>query len=174
MGSSGSGKTTLLNIIGLLDKPDSGKVEINQKSSFTKKEKLLLRRNTFAYVFQNYALIDNETVKQNLLISQPYNKSYSTLLMEETLEKVGLSTSVLDHKIYQLSGGEQQRIAMARIMLKPCEIILADEPTGNLDENNKQKIIEMFLELKRMGKTIVCVTHDKELGASSDRILELS
>lgn len=89
------------------------------------------------------------------------------------MQKVGLNTECKNQKVFELSGGEQQRIALARVMLKPCEIILADEPTGNLDEDNKKKIIELFLQMKEMGKTIVCVTHDMEMAKSADRILHL-
>ena len=155
IGESGAGKTTILNMISMIDKPDSGSISINGENSFSKKDIQNLRRYVFGYIFQNYALIENDTVK------------------EESLEKVGISKEYLGHKVCELSGGEQQRIAIARTMLKPCEIILADEPTGNLDTSNKEKIIHLFKELKKEGKTIVCVTHDEEMAKSADRIIDL-
>ena len=100
-------------------------------------------------------------------------KDFKEKELGESLEKVGISKEYLGHKVCELSGGEQQRIAIARTMLKPCEIILADEPTGNLDTSNKEKIIHLFKELKKEGKTIVCVTHDEEMAKSADRIIDL-
>ena len=107
-------------------------------------------------------MIENDTVKENLLFSKKYRKNFKEKELEESLEKVGISKEYLGHKVCELSGGEQQRIAIARTMLKPCEIILADEPTGNLDTNNKEKIIHLFKELKKEGKTMVFVTHGLE------------
>ena len=127
----------------------------------------------FQSIFQNYALIENDTVKENLLLSKKYRKNFKEKELEESLEKVGISKEYLGHKVCELSGGEQQRIVIARTMLKPCEIILADEPTGNLDTSNKEKIIHLFKELKKEGKTIVCVTHDEEMAKSADRIIDL-
>ena len=168
MGPSGSGKTTILNLIGLLDT-----VQIKEKSRISGKDLQYFRRYILGYVFQNYALIENETVMENLLLSKPYSKDFSKKTADKILQKVGLNTECKNQKVFELSGGEQQRIALARVMLKPCEIILADEPTGNLDEDNKKKIIELFLQMKEMGKTIVCVTHDMEMAKSADRILHL-
>lgn len=173
MGPSGSGKTTILNLIGLLDTPDTGTVQIKEKSRISGKDLQYLRRYILGYVFQNYALIENETVMENLLLSKPYSKDFSKKTADKVLQKVGLNTECKNQKVFELSGGEQQRIALARVMLKPCEIILADEPTGNLDEDNKKKIIDLFLQMKEMGKTIVCVTHDMEMAKSADRILQL-
>ncbi len=133
-----------------------------------------LRRYTIGYIFQNYVLMENETVYTNLLISKTYNKNFSEEMLKTTLEKVGLDSTYLNRKVYKLSGGEQQRLAIARVMLKPCEMILADEPTGNLDSLNKKRILSLFRQLQSLGKTIVCVTHDKEFADSSDRIIELN
>ena len=140
IGESGAGKTTILNMISMIDKPDSGSISINGENSFSKKDIQNLRRYVFGYIFQNYALIENDTVKENLLLSKKYRKNFKEKELEESLEKVGISKEYLGHKVCELSGGEQQRIAIARTMLKPCEIILADEPTGNLDTSNKEKI----------------------------------
>ena len=175
MGESGSGKSTLLNIIGLLLKPTAGAINIldYQNVKPNTRQAMLILRNDISYIFQNYALIENDTVKENLLLSKKYRKNFKEKELEESLEKVGISKEYLGHKVCELSGGEQQRIAIARTMLKPCEIILADEPTGNLDTSNKEKIIHLFKELKKEGKTIVCVTHDEEMAKSADRIIDL-
>ncbi|MEB2301778.1 ATP-binding cassette domain-containing protein [Lysinibacillus xylanilyticus] len=173
MGESGAGKTTVLNIIGLLDKPEKGTVSIDGHLNPNRKVTMYLRRHKFGYIFQNYVLMNNETVKDNLLISQAYSNNFSNEIMINNLEKVGLDATYLEKKVYQLSGGEQQRIAIARVMLKPCEIILADEPTGNLDVLNKEVILNLFKHLKASGKTIICVTHDKEVAEQSDRIMNI-
>ncbi|MGM7634445.1 ATP-binding cassette domain-containing protein [Bacillus sp. Hm123] len=174
VGSSGSGKTTVLNLMGLLDKPDHGNVRVAGYVNPNKKEIMYLRRHIFGYIFQNYLLMDNETVLNNLLISKVYNEEFSDEMLISTLEKVGLDSTFLKKKVYQLSGGEQQRIAIARVMLKPCKIVLADEPTGNLDHLNKEIIVSLFRQLQSSGKTIVCVTHDKEIADKSDRVINIT
>ncbi|MFE5473046.1 ATP-binding cassette domain-containing protein [Bacillus safensis] len=174
VGKSGSGKTTLLNIISLLDAPHTGDVEILGFRNPKPTEVMKLRRENLGYIFQNYVLMDNETVSTNLLLSTAYAKDFKKDKLTETLEMVGLDKSFLKKKIYQLSGGEQQRVAIARIILKPCDIILADEPTGNLDEYNKSIILSLFHQLKDMGKTIICVTHDQEIADGADRVINLS
>ncbi len=174
VGESGSGKSTLLNIMGTLEKPTSGKVVImdqeNVKPGSTKSMYLL--RDTISYLFQNYALIDNETVESNLKIADKYSKE-SKISMIEALNIVGLS-GFEKKKIYTLSGGEQQRIALARTLIKPGNIILADEPTGNVDFDNKIMIMEIFKTMKNMGKTIIVVTHDKDLLDYFDTVFDLS
>ena len=172
-GKSGSGKTTILNIIGMITQPDSGDVIINHVNNPSSKEIQKLRRNNFAYIFQNFVLMENETVKTNLYISKKFNPDFDEKLVMEVLKKVGFDESYLKKKIYQLSGGEQQRIAIARAMLKKCDIILADEPTGNLDEENKFIIIDLLLQLKSMEKTIICVTHDRDIAIAADRIVNI-
>lgn len=174
VGSSGAGKTTVLNLIGYLDKPDSGDVEVAGYVNPNKKEIMYLRRYILGYIFQNYVLMDNETVYKNLLISKPYNNNFSDERLIDALKAVGLDDVFLNKKVYQLSGGEQQRVAFARVMLKPCEIILADEPTGNLDGKNKELILSLFRKLQSLGKTIVCVTHDKEIAKNSDRVIHIT
>lgn len=173
-GESGVGKTTLLNIIGLLDKPDSGELSLNDKTNFTRREILRLRRQLFGYIFQDYLLMTNKTVEENINISKCGNKKRDKKDTDEIMTKVGLDLSYLNKKVYHLSGGEQQKVAIARMMLKPYELVLADEPTGNLDYKNKKDIIEIFKEIKKTGKTIICVTHDKEVADSADRIINLS
>ena len=177
-GESGAGKTTLLNLIGLLDKPDSGEISINEKNYFTSKEILKLRRNFFGYIFQDYLLMEDKTVQDNLNISKNIfkyeNRRQDEKDINEILEMVRLNPAYLNKKVYQLSGGEQQKVAIARILLKPYELVLADEPTGNLDYRNKNEIIEIFKEIKKNGKTIICVTHDKDVADSADRVINLS
>ncbi|MBQ8998249.1 MAG: putative bacteriocin export ABC transporter [Clostridium sp.] len=174
-GASGSGKSTLLNIIGLIDKPDSGEVSIcGNKNPYDKEKiKLNLFRNNIGYLFQNYALVDNYTVSKNLDIALEYVKGKDKKrLKEEALDKVGLLDK-LNNKVFQLSGGEQQRVALARLMLKENDIILADEPTGSLDEENKDIILKLLKELNNKGKTVVVVTHDKVVADICDREINI-
>ena len=175
MGKSGSGKTTLLNIIGLLDNDYEGIVEINNidikklnKSSSSK----LIRLN-INYLFQNYALIDDKTVEENLLLALYYIKESSKNKAEkisQALSDVGLS-GFESKKIFTLSGGEQQRIALARVILKPGNIILADEPTGNLDEINRDLVLSVLLKLHKDGSTVIIVTHDNYVSSKCSRIV---
>lgn len=174
-GPSGVGKSTLLNIIGLIDKPDSGEVVIcSNKNHFDKeKVKLKLFRDNIGYLFQNYALVDNYTVSKNLDIALEYVKNKNKKrLKEEALEKVGLLDK-LNNKIFELSGGEQQRVALARLMLKEKDIILADEPTGSLDEDNRDIILKLLKQLNDEGKTIVLVTHDKTVANMCNREINI-
>lgn len=173
MGKSGSGKTTLLNIMGFLDVPDKGTVKILKYENPREKQIQQLRRYHFGYIFQNYVLMDNKTVKDNLLLSTKYRSKINKRDLIEALETVRLDERFLTKKVYQLSGGEQQRLAIARIILKPCDIIFADEPTGNLDNDNTDIILSLFRELQQKGKTIVCVTHDTGIAEQSDRTINL-
>ncbi|GIO25047.1 ABC transporter ATP-binding protein [Oceanobacillus sp. J11TS1] len=173
VGNSGSGKSTLLNIVGMLDTPDSGTVKFLDKINPKGKNLMKIRRYHFGYIFQNYVLMNDKTVKDNLLISTKYSSFKKDSDLISVLEKVQLSNKYLDKKVYQLSGGEQQRLAIARILLKPCTIIFADEPTGNLDDYNKGIILSIFKNLKENGKTIVCVTHDSDIAKQSDRTISL-
>ncbi|MBJ6363898.1 ABC transporter ATP-binding protein [Paenibacillus sp. GCM10012307] len=172
-GRSGSGKSTLLNIMSLLDVPDKGTVKVRNILNPDRKKTQWLRRFHFGYIFQNYVLMNQNTVEENLLLSTQYSKKVSSNELIGVLEKVKLDGSYLKKRIYQLSGGEQQRLAIARIILKPCDIIFADEPTGNLDHHNKKIILSLFHELQQKGKTIVCVTHDAEIAKQSDKNIEL-
>ncbi|MFK3937985.1 ABC transporter ATP-binding protein [Alkalihalobacillus sp. NPDC078783] len=175
MGQSGSGKTTLLNLMSLIDKPDSGDVEILKH--INPKNKMLrdLRRNHFGFIFQNYVLLNEKTIFQNLLISKSNITSKAKLEYEfaRALESVQLDSSRLHQPVYELSGGEQQRLAIARVILKPFSIIFADEPTGNLDDKNKQIILDLFKQIQSTGKTIVSVTHDSYFAEYSDRIIKI-
>lgn len=173
VGNSGTGKSTLINIMSMLDTPDSGTVKFLEWVNPKGKSLLKIRRYHFGYIFQNYVLMNNKTVKENLLISTKYSSYKNQADLIDALERVQLSKNYLDKKVYQLSGGEQQRLAIARILLKPCTVIFADEPTGNLDDYNKNIILTLFKNLKENGKTIVCVTHDTDIAKHSDRTISL-
>lgn len=176
-GKSGCGKTTLLNIMGLLETPDSGTVSIDGKSNFSHKEKTLFYREDAGFLFQNFALIENETVNENLKIGIAYSglpQNKKVEIIRLVLEEIGLP-QFGSKKIYQLSGGEQQRIALARVILKNPRFIYADEPTGNLDAENRSLVFEQLKKLHKQGRTIVMVTHDTELATASciDKLIEL-
>lgn len=176
-GKSGSGKTTVLNIVGLLEKQDKGLVKLFGEKSprIGSRGASSLRRTRIAYLFQNYALVAEETVNYNLDIPLTYSRKTrreKQQLKQAVLEKVGLDIP-LTRKIYGLSGGEQQRIAIARILLKPSELILADEPTGSLDEGNRDTILGILKDLKHDGKTIIVVTHDPYIAAACDKTTNL-
>lgn len=173
-GPLGCGKSTLLNIIGMLDTYDSGSIKIfdqNIPKPFSRKTEKLLK-NKIGYLFQNFALVENETVKYNLEIIMDGQKKTKIKKIQEALKQVKLE-GYEDKKIYECSGGQQQRIALARLLIKPCELILADEPTGSLDPQTKEEIINILLELNRDGKTIVMVTHDEQLLKYATKRLEL-
>ena len=177
IGKSGSGKSTLLNMIGLLDLDYQGEIlydDVNIKKLKENKQVEFIRNN-INYLFQNYALVDNETVEQNLLLALAYEKISKTekiTKINEVLTKVDL-TDFNNKKIYTLSGGEQQRIALARTILKKGDIILADEPTGNLDEGNKEIVLKILKEFKDLGKTIIIVTHDLSIANECDEVIKL-
>lgn len=176
IGASGAGKSTLLNMIGLMEYADSGSVELfDQKDlKLHSRKAMLLLRHKLAYLFQNFALIETMSVEQNLMIALEYSKSKRKKAeIDEALDKVGLK-GFEKKKIHTLSGGEQQRVALARILLKPCELILADEPTGNLDEENKKEVFEILNQLKRQGKTIILVSHDTTIIEKCDEVIQLS
>lgn len=174
-GESGKGKTTLLNIVGLLEAPDSGDVIIQGIKNAWKNERAQVKlfRYTLGYLFQNYALVEQETVSKNLDIALEYVKTSNKVeKKKEVLERVGLLEK-MNSKVFQLSGGEQQRVALARLMLKKNDIILADEPTGALDPANRDKILTLLAELNKEGKTIVIVTHDPVVANMCTRTINL-
>lgn len=177
MGPSGSGKSTILNIIGLLEKIDAGNLiidgETNIHPNSSKAAKFL--REKISYLFQNFALVDEETVEYNLNLALKYvygPKKDRFERLKKALSFVGLE-GYEKRKIYELSGGEQQRVSIARIMLKPSKIILADEPTGSLDEQNRDLILDYLEKLNREGKTIVLVTHDHSVASRCHKIVNL-
>lgn len=172
-GESGTGKTTLLNIIGLLEQPDEGDIIIDHIKNPNKKQILLMQRNLFGYLFQNYALIENETVEKNLSIALEYQKNVDKQKeINKALQDVNLE-GYNKKKIFELSGGEQQRVALARIIIKKCEFIFADEPTGNLDIKNRDIVFDILKKLNEQGKTIIFVTHDQELAKQSDKVINI-
>ncbi|MFA7077285.1 MAG: ABC transporter ATP-binding protein [Syntrophomonas sp.] len=177
-GKSGAGKTTILNIMGLLEKPDSGLVRLFDQPSprINSQSANRLLRTRLSYLFQNCALIDDANADYNLEIPLIYarkNRQEKQDLKLAALKKVGLNIS-LKQKIYELSGGEQQRVAIARILLKPSELILADEPTGSLDAENRNEIMQILKDLNNSGQTIIIVTHDQYVAGVCDRIIELT
>jgi putative ABC transport system ATP-binding protein len=176
-GKSGSGKSTLLNIIGLLETPDHGNLRLFGEPSPRVRSAKATRMLRFrlGYLFQNFALIDGESVDNNLRIAQAYTKrsrSGRQGARESALRAVGLSNSG-GQKVYKLSGGEQQRVAIARLMLKPCDLVLADEPTGSLDTTNADLVLAMLRDLNAGGKTMIIVTHDDRVAAECDRVVVL-
>lgn len=161
-GKSGRGKTTLLNIMGLLEDYEGTLNIMGEEVRYRdKKKRKEMLKKVIGYLFQNYALIDDLTVYENLkIVINKKNKIKGKELMLETLEKVGVANEFLNKKIYTCSGGEQQRIAIARLMLKDCDIVLADEPTGSLDDKNTAIVMKLLTQLNEEGKTIVMVSHD--------------
>lgn len=178
VGESGAGKTTLLNIIGLISNISSGSITIKKQSNLTpsSKKAMLLRRNTIGYLFQNYGLIDDESVEWNLNLALEYKKlsrSQRKEKIQTSLTKIGL-TDYEKKKIYQLSGGEQQRVAIAKLFLQESSIILADEPTSGLDNANKIMVMDLLKELNNKGITVIMVTHDLEIAKQCGRIIEIA
>lgn len=162
-GPSGCGKTTLL---GFLEKKDQGSILIDDKQP---KSIQKLYKHTIGFLFQNYALIENETIEQNLKMILKKDQ-YS--LIPEVLKQVGIETPITQ-KIYKLSGGQQQRIALARLLLHDTKIILCDEPTGNLDKENRDIVFDILYKLSRKGKIVIMVTHDLELASRCDEEIKL-
>jgi putative ABC transport system ATP-binding protein len=176
-GKSGSGKSTILNIIGLLETIDDGNIIIDGKKNLSpsSSEAVRLLRSTISYLFQNFALIDEQTVANNLLLALRYVKESKKVKLQKIKEQlitVGLE-GYENKKIFELSGGEQQRVSITRIMLKPSKIVLADEPTGSLDTGNRDTIMNLLKKINNEGKTIIIVTHDKEVAEVCGRIIQL-
>ncbi|TMR87155.1 ATP-binding cassette domain-containing protein [Streptococcus pseudopneumoniae] len=167
IGGSGSGKSTLLNIIGRLEKIDSGNVLVDKQDIWKIKERTFFK-NTVGYVFQNYSLIDNKTVYDNLSLITKDKKTIT-----DVLEKVGLSSDYLHQKIYELSGGQAQRVAIARMLTKPRKIILADEPTGALDSEIGKEIIRLLLNEIAEDKYVIIATHDPAVYNEVDVIIDM-
>ena len=169
-GPSGCGKTTLLNMIGAIEKIDSGEIIVDGMDIKDKRNHLKYFRTKIGFLFQNFALVDNKTVKENLKFIRKDCKT--SLSIEEVLNIVGLEEK-LNKKVYTLSGGEQQRVALARLMLKKCDVILADEPTGSLDKKNAQDVLYILKQLNEPGKTIILVTHDEDIRKQGNRVINL-
>lgn len=177
MGPSGCGKSTLLNLIGLLDAPTSGTIRINGTdiSRMNDKEAARFRNKTLGFVFQNFHLIPSLNVTDNVELPLLYGHvpaSERKGRVEEVLERVGLSHRA-KHFPAQLSGGQCQRVAIARAIVGRPELILADEPTGNLDSRMGEEIMNILLQLNQGGVTIIMVTHDERIAAKTGRIVRL-
>ena len=165
MGPSGSGKSTLLNIIALLDEPTSGEYKLMGKSmrDLSEEEKIVIRREKIGLIFQQFHLIPYLTALENVALAQFYHSSVDLEDAKAALEKVGLGHRI-SHLPRELSGGEQQRLCIARSFINNPDILLADEPTGNLDGDNEKIVLEAFCKLRDEGKTIILITHNPELG----------
>ncbi|MFY4725022.1 ABC transporter ATP-binding protein [Campylobacter jejuni] len=174
MGPSGSGKSTLLNILSLMDTPSSGEYILDNESlkQMDEEQKITLRREKIGLVFQQFHLIPYLNALENVMLSQYYHSSVDEEDAKIVLEKVGLSHR-LTHLPSQLSGGEQQRVCIARALINNPELLLADEPTGNLDEANEKIVLQTLQKLKNEGKTIVLITHNPDLAKFADRTLVL-
>lgn len=178
IGKSGAGKTTLLQIIGTLDNPDSGSVLIDGVDVFALKEKELadFRNRHIGFIFQFHQLLPEFTTLENVMMpamiarmSEKEAEKRATQLLQE----LGMAER-LTHKPNQLSGGEKQRVAAARAMMMSPDVILADEPSGSLDESNKKELHKLLMQMREQyGQTIIIVTHDKELAEISDRVIEI-
>lgn len=171
LGNSGCGKTTLMNMISSLEPIDSGEILVNGVNISKRKNQLKYLRNNVGFLFQNYGLIENKTVKYNMNIIG--RKSRSDITLESALQTVGIANKINEY-VYTLSGGEQQRVALARLIYKKCDIIFADEPTGSLDRGNAIQVMEILKNLNKQGKTVIMVTHDITLTSYATKIIELA
>ncbi len=175
MGPSGSGKSTLLNIIGGLERLSGGEVvlEGSRIDNLDENEMVSIRREKIAYVFQQYHLIPSLTALENVILPLVFqSKNGASDKAREILKKVGLEKRS-GHKPSQLSGGEQQRVAIARALITNPSLVLADEPTGNMDRKTGEEILALFDQLHREGNTIIMVTHNPEIAAHADEIIVL-
>jgi putative ABC transport system ATP-binding protein len=175
MGPSGSGKTTLINILGGLDRPTGGRAVVDGVNVGTLGERELTRYRAekIGFVFQHFYLVPYLSALENVMLAQYFHSVADEAEAAQSLARVGLRDR-LDHLPSQLSGGEQQRVALARALINHPKLILADEPTGNLDEANEQMVLELLRELHRAGHTILLVTHSPEIGRMADRRIELA
>ena len=170
MGSSGSGKSTMMNIIGCMDKPSIGEVILDGQDITKESQNSLtkVRREKIGLIFQQFHLIPYLTALENVMVAQYYHSIPDEQEALQALERVGLKDRA-KHLPSQLSGGEQQRVCIARALINSPEIILADEPTGNLDEVNEKIVIDILTQLHEEGSTIIVVTHDLEVGDVAER-----
>ena len=174
MGPSGSGKTTMMNIIGAMDKPSLGEVILDGEDIAKKspKELTVIRRDKIGLIFQQFHLVNYLSALENVMMSQYYHSMPDAQEAMEALAAVGLADRA-KHLPNQLSGGEQQRVCIARALINHPSILLADEPTGNLDEKNEYIVLDIFEKLHNAGSTIIVVTHDPEVGEESERMITL-
>jgi len=174
MGPSGSGKTTMMNIIGCMDKASIGQLVLAGQdiSTLSSKELTQIRRDKIGLIFQQFHLVNYLTALENVMMAQYYHSMPDEEEAMEVLESVGLKDRA-KHLPNQLSGGEQQRVCIARALVNHPDIILADEPTGNLDEKNEFIVMDIFEKLHNKGSSIIVVTHDQEVGDEAERIIRL-
>ncbi|MDY6932227.1 MAG: ABC transporter ATP-binding protein [Halobacteriota archaeon] len=174
MGPSGSGKTTLLNILGCLDLPTNGSVHINgtEVTKLNRNDLTVFRRENIGLIFQQYHLVSYLTALENVMMAQYFHSLVDEDEAVNVLKKVGLGDR-LDHIPAHLSGGEQQRVAIARALINEPKILLADEPTGNLDQKNGEIVLDLIKKLHKEGHTIILVTHNPDIGRLGDRLIKL-
>lgn len=174
MGPSGSGKSTLLNILSLMDEQSSGEYFLDSTNvqSLDESAKIKIRREKIGLIFQQFHLIPYLNALENVMLAQFYHSSVDEEDARAVLEKVGLAHR-LKHLPSELSGGEQQRLCIARALINNPELLLADEPTGNLDEANEKIVLDLLKQLKNEGKTIVLITHNETLGKQADTMMIL-
>ena len=177
MGPSGSGKSTLMNIIGCLDLPTSGEYYIEGKDILSLSQDQLseVRARKIGFVFQNFQLLNEESAIQNVMLPLSFTKVKRNLRRDiayKALERVGLKDKI-DNKPTQLSGGQKQRVAIARALVNNPDIILADEPTGALDQKSGKSVMELFEKLNSEGVTIVLITHDQSVGERAEKLLHI-
>lgn len=177
IGDSGCGKTTLLNMLAKLETFDKGEIVYKEKSLTSLKNEEFYR-NELGYLFQNFGLLESQTIRENLelgLIGKKKNKKQEKeRLLLQALQAVRLDYLSLNQKIYELSGGEAQRVALAKIILKDPPLILADEPTASLDPKNSKEIMEILLELRNANRTIIIATHNPSIWKMADQVIRLS
>ncbi|MDC8000610.1 ABC transporter ATP-binding protein [Aequorivita todarodis] len=177
MGPSGSGKSTLMNLLGCLDTPTSGSYELNGKnvSNMTDDELAEIRNKEIGFVFQTFNLLPRTTALENVALPMVYagaSKSERTERAKQVLTDVGLADR-MDHKPNQLSGGQRQRVAVGRALVNRPSIILADEPTGNLDSKTSEEIMNLFNDIHKAGNTVIVVTHEEDIAERAHRIIRL-
>lgn len=173
-GSSGCGKTTLLNIIGMIENYTTGIITYDDKIVKNQQQRRKLLSYKIGFIFQDFGLVENETVYQNMLIVKNIKKMKNRRNeISKVLESLQLK-DFIDRKVFELSGGEQQRVALAKILLKDVDLILADEPTASLDKENKEIVLKSLRQLVEQGKTVVVVSHDEEMLNFSDNKIDLS
>ena len=177
IGDSGCGKTTLLNMLAKLETFDKGEIVYKGKSLTSLKNEEFYR-NELGYLFQNFGLLESQTIRENLELGmigkKNYKKQEKERLLLQALQAVRLDYLSLNQKIYELSGGEAQRVALAKIILKNPPLILADEPTASLDPKNSKEIMEILLELRNANRTIIIATHNPSIWKMADQVIHLS
>ncbi|MEI8347440.1 MAG: ABC transporter ATP-binding protein, partial [Pseudomonadota bacterium] len=174
MGPSGSGKSTLMHILGLLDVPTSGSYQVEGKevANLSEDELAVLRRDVIGFIFQQFNLLPRMSAEENVALPLLYSKKQEPHLAAELLKKVGLADRA-SHKPNELSGGQQQRVAIARSLVNRPKMILADEPTGNLDSVSEKEIMATLKELNGQGITVIVVTHEEEIGKQAKRLIRM-